>query len=59
MTWFFTDLVNNMKPDIKIQLRFIHNYVMTGFQWMDSVQVCAVSLRPRMIRKLHQQPEDI
>jgi hypothetical protein len=48
-----------MKPDIKTQLRFIHNYVMTGFQWMDSVQVCALSLGPRMTRKMQQQPEDI
>ncbi len=48
-----------MKLDIKTQLRFIHNYVMIGFQWMDNVQVCALSLRPRMIRKMQQQPEDI
>jgi hypothetical protein len=49
-----------MKPDIRTQLRFIHNYVMTGFQWMDSVQVSAGSLGPRMtMMNMKQQPEDI
>jgi len=59
-TWFFPELVTSMKPDIRTQLRFIHNYVMTGFQWMDSVQVSAGSLGPRMtMMNMKQQPEDI
>jgi hypothetical protein len=42
-TYFLTKLVTKVKPNLT-QLKFIHNWVIMGIQWMDGVLVGASSL---------------